>query len=139
LLALLFIPAINLAGMVSSRMEKRLPEMGIRKAFGASRGKLYNQILTENFLLTFLGGIAGLLISCLIIYVRKDTILTLFDKWPDAMPEAIDRFFTLDMLINPVVFLITFAVGWGLNVGSAIIPAHIALKKDIIYSLNKEN
>ena len=33
---LLLVPALNLSGMISSRMERRLPEMGIRKAFGAT-------------------------------------------------------------------------------------------------------
>lgn len=139
LIAMLLIPAMNLAGMVSSRMEKRLPEMGLRKVFGASRGKLYSQILTENFLLTLLGGLAGLFISYFIIYARKDIILTLFDKWPNALPDGINNFFTIDMLINPVVFLITFGICLLLNFVSAIVPAWHALKKDIVYSLNKEN
>ena len=35
LLALLFIPALNLSGMISSRMDSRISELGIRKAYGA--------------------------------------------------------------------------------------------------------
>lgn len=31
LLALLFIPAMNLSGMMSSRMDERLSELGVRK------------------------------------------------------------------------------------------------------------
>ena len=37
LLVLLLVPALNLSGMISSRMEGRLAEMGVRKSFGAGR------------------------------------------------------------------------------------------------------
>ena len=40
LLVLLLVPALNLSGMIASRMESRLAEMGVRKSFGAGRGKL---------------------------------------------------------------------------------------------------
>lgn len=55
LLLLLLVPALNLSGMIASRMEWRLPEMGVRKAFGATRGRLFAQIIWENLLLTVLG------------------------------------------------------------------------------------
>ncbi len=40
MLLFLFLPAINLSGLVSNRMEARRAEMGIRKAFGAKRRTL---------------------------------------------------------------------------------------------------
>lgn len=52
----LLVPAVNLSGLSSSDMVKRIPELGLRKAFGASRATLIVQVLTENFLYTFLGG-----------------------------------------------------------------------------------
>ena len=42
LLALLFIPAMNLSGMISSRMDHRLCELGVRRAYGAT-----NKILLD--------------------------------------------------------------------------------------------
>lgn len=138
LLALLLVPAVNLAGMVSSRMERRLPEMGLRKAFGASRSKLLNQLLYENLLLTLLGGVVGLILSYFIILMGRNWILTLFDRWPDAVPEGIDTTVTTGMLFNPGVFLIAFLVCFVLNLLSAIIPAYNGLKKNIIYSLNEK-
>lgn len=48
--------------MISTRMENRLPEMGICKAFGADRGRLLRQILIENLILTCLGA-AGLMLG----------------------------------------------------------------------------
>ena len=136
LLALLIIPAVNLGGMVSSRMEKRLAEVGLRKAFGASYTKLMNQILTENFLLTSLGGVVGLVISYILIYISKNWVLTLFDRWPGILPEGVDTTITIGMLFNPAVFFVTLGVCFILNLLSAIIPVHYGLKKGIVYSLS---
>ena len=44
LLALLFIPAMNLSGMMSSRMDERLSELGVRKTYGATNGSLIRQV-----------------------------------------------------------------------------------------------
>ena len=137
-LGLLLIPAANLAGMVSSRMEKRLSEMGLRKAFGASRSILLRQILMENLFLTILGGIAGLVFSYLIIFLNKTWILTIFDSWPAVSPTGMDMVLTFKMLFNPMVFLIAFIVCFLLNFLSAVIPAFHSLKKNIIYSLNEK-
>ena len=62
-LIFLLVPALNLCAMISTRMENRLPEMGICKAFGADRGRLLRQILIENLILTCLGGAAGLMLG----------------------------------------------------------------------------
>ncbi len=136
LIALLLIPALNLAGMISSRMDHRLAELGVRKAFGASKSKLLNQVLTENLLLTFLGGVAGLVFSYLLIYFGRNWLPDLFAKLAKALPDQIDTFFTFEMLFNPTIFGITFAICLVLNTLSAIIPAWNALRKEIVYSLN---
>ena len=63
-----FVPALNLAGMIASRMKRQFSEMGIRKAFGASKASLLMQVFWENLFLTGLGGLLGLLLSYLIVY-----------------------------------------------------------------------
>ena len=136
LLALLFIPAVNLAGLVSSRMERRLSEMGVRKAFGASYKTLIGQILTENFLLTCLGGVLGLVLSYLLMFTSRNWVLTLFDGWSGVTQEGYDLSLSVEMLFNSTVFLITLGVCFILNFLSAIIPAHYGLKKGIVYSLS---
>lgn len=84
LLALLFIPAMNLSGMMSSRMDERLSELGVRKTYGATNMRLIGQVLWENLLLTCIGGLLGLLISYLIVLTASDWILTLFDSYTDV-------------------------------------------------------
>lgn len=136
LLALLFVPALNLAGMIASRMKRQLSEMGIRKAFGASKASLLMQVLWENLFLTGLGGLLGLLLSYLIVYCGRNWLPDLLSAYSDVIPEGVDSFLTPGMLLNPVVIGITFLVSLILNVLSALIPALHALKKDIVYSLN---
>ena len=82
LLALLFIPALNLGGLISSRMDRRLGELGVRRAYGATSRMLVNQVLWENLLLTLLGGVAGMLVSWGILLSARGWILSLGTaKW----------------------------------------------------------
>ena len=134
LLALLFIPALNLSGMISSRMDSRIAELGIRKAYGATRRQLLQQMLCENLVLTALGGLAGLVFSYLIVLTANDWILTLFDK--NIFDTSLSTSFTAEMLFNPAVFGCTFAVCIVLNVVSALVPTLGALRHSIMESLN---
>ncbi len=61
-LGLLFmlLPALNLVNINVSRTLERAAEIGVRKAFGATAGRLAGQFLVENVLLTLLGGVLGL-------------------------------------------------------------------------------
>ena len=134
LLALLFIPALNLSGMISSRMDSRIAELGIRKAYGATRRRLLEQVLCENLLLTLLGGLAGLLFSYLIVLMASDWILTLFDK--NIYDTSLSTSLTPEMLFNPAVFGCALAVCVVLNVVSALVPALGAMRHPIMESLN---
>lgn len=138
LLALLLVPAVNLAGIIASGMEGRLEELGIRKAFGASRGELLWQILCENFLLTLIGGALGLLLSYLIVWGASVWILQLLDFSHDFSIVSEGILITPGMLLNPVVFALAFLVCMMVNLLSATIPAALALRKDIIYSLTAD-
>jgi predicted permease len=59
----LLIACSNVASLMLSRAFKRQGEMGVRLALGAGRGRLFQQLLTESLLITFMGGIAGLMLA----------------------------------------------------------------------------
>lgn len=133
---LLLVPAVSLSGMTDSRMERRLAEMGIRRAFGAPVGNLIGQVLSENFLFTLLGGIMGLLFSYLLIFLTADWVMSIGQSYVALPPEGTKVLFTPGMLMNLPVFFIALLTCFVLNLMSALIPAWRASRRDIIYSLN---
>jgi putative ABC transport system permease protein len=56
----MLLPALNLININVSRTLERAAEIGVRKAFGATAGRLAGQFLVENLVLTLVGGLLGL-------------------------------------------------------------------------------
>ena len=58
----LLIVCANVANIVLARAHGRRKEFALRASLGAGRGRLARQLITENLLVTFTGGTAGLLL-----------------------------------------------------------------------------
>jgi putative ABC transport system permease protein len=56
----MLLPVINLITLNVSRILERAPEIGVRKAFGASSMHLIGQFILENVVLCVLGGLLAL-------------------------------------------------------------------------------
>ena len=134
-LVLLLVPALNLSGLIASRMESRLAEMGVRKSFGAGRNILLSQVMWENFFLTLAGGLLGLVLAWIVVYLGREWIFTLLDQWSEAVPQGVDAYVSGEMLFAPAVFAIAFLLCLVLNLLSALLPAWMSLRKPIVYSL----
>lgn len=61
----LAVAAVNLAGLLLARAAARSPEMALRAALGAGRGRLLRQGLAESLVVGALGGAAGLGLAAL--------------------------------------------------------------------------
>ena len=114
-------------------MDERMSELGVRKAYGATNLSLISQVLTENFLLTLIGGLTGLAIAYFIALTGGAWIYHLFDNWVDL--NGVPPTYTAEMLFNPTLFLIVFGLCVLLNLISALVPTILALRHTIIHSI----
>ena len=132
LFVLLFVPALNLCGIVTGRMERRSAEMAVRKTFGARRSTLLNQVVIENLVLTTIGGIIGLLLSWLAIYgLRREILGMFFDNSTLSTAPVVEG----EMLFAPTLFIGSFAAILVLNLLAAVVPAWWNLRKPIVESM----
>ena len=133
ILMLLLVPALNLSGMVASRMERRLPEMAIRKAFGAKRRTLLGEVIMENLVLTIIGGIVGLCLAWTALYGWRDWVFYVFSE-SDTLYGTVPLL-KGEMFFGPAVFAIALLVCCLLNVLAATLPAWLSLRKPIVESM----
>ena len=77
-LALLFmaLPAINMANLNVGRILERAPEIGLRKAAGASTRVLIGQFVFENVVLSLLGGLLAFAVAPIVLGILNDTVFT---------------------------------------------------------------
>ncbi|WP_449429337.1 ABC transporter permease [Rhodanobacter umsongensis] len=62
-LSFLVICLVNVVGLMLARFMRRAPEIGVRRALGASRGAIYRQFLVEAAAIGLAGGTLGLLLT----------------------------------------------------------------------------
>lgn len=132
LFVILLVPALNLCGLSSSRMQQRMSELGVRKAYGSTRLVLVRRILNENMMLTVLGGIVGFTVSYGVVYLLREWIFSTF--WTVYTHGSIEM--PVGALFSPVVFVCALLFCLLMNLLSAGIPAWYASGKPIVVSLN---
>ncbi len=138
LLVVLVIPALNISGLIGARMDRMAGELGVRRCFGANRRKLMGMVLTENLVLTLLGGILGLIAAWLISVFGGAFLLQFTPLAYDSASTFGDNasFITAETAFAPILFIFAIAVCVVLNLISAWIPAYRALHTQITESLN---
>ncbi|MBI3624073.1 ABC transporter permease [Candidatus Saccharibacteria bacterium] len=98
---------------------ERTREIGIRKAVGATNRQILNQFVTEAAVISFAGGIIGLLLSLLAIYF-------------------IDVFTPIQPTITVPIMVVAMAVAIAIGMFFGIVPAVKAASKDPIDALRYE-
>jgi len=101
-LCMLLIACTNLASLLLSRTLDRHRELSVRTALGAGRDRLVRQMLTENVLLTAMGGVVGVAAASLLVPFVTRLV-------PTSLPIAEAP--TLDGRVLGLCVLVTAATG----------------------------
>jgi putative ABC transport system permease protein len=116
-LMVLMIASVNLANLLLAQTTERRQEFAVRLAMGATRGRILRQMLTESFLLAFLGTVAGLLLAAWGV----DALRSVSWRIP-GMAEV---------KINAAVLLATLSVSLLTSLVFGLAPALMASRQDL--------
>jgi putative ABC transport system permease protein len=106
-LGFLVICLVNTIGLLLAKFMRRAPEIGVRRALGASRRDIYAQFLIEAGTIGVAGGVLGLLLTGVgVLGVGL------------VFPEQIARLATID----PVLILLTLVVSVAASLVAAFYP-----------------
>ncbi len=101
-LLILAIACANLGGLLMARGISRQREMQLRFDLGASKLRVFRQLLTENLLLGFLGSLAALPLSYAVL--RLALVYANAPSWMSAVPDWRVVAFTLAMGFVAAIF-----------------------------------
>jgi macrolide transport system ATP-binding/permease protein len=121
----LLIACVNVANLLLARATSREKEIAIRAAMGASRKRLLRQLLSESLLLSFVGGMSGILLAV------WGANLLMFFLPPAHLPVG----FPASTQFPVVVFTLALALGTGIVFG--LVPAWRGSRSDVNQSLKE--
>ena len=116
----------NVANLQFVRGLSRRPEIAVRTALGASRGRLLRHLLTENMVLGIMGAAGGLVLAAICMHLCVI-----------AMPEQIARFIPgwSNISLNGRALLFSLTVAVAAGVISGLLPALKALHINLVEQL----
>lgn len=121
---LLLIACANVANLLLARAAGRRREIALRAALGASRTRVWRQLLTESLLLALIGGALGLILSVWLADLLAGLGLT---DIPRQLADGVDH--------RAVLISLALSLFTGLLFGAA--PAWHASRLDLNQALNE--
>jgi putative ABC transport system permease protein len=118
-LFVMLLPTLNLVNINITRIMERSSEIGVRKAFGASSKTLVYQFLVENLILTFIGGVIGIILSLMAMYIINNARLIA----------------NLDLTLNFTVLLYAMVICLFFGLLSGVYPAWRMSKLNVVTAL----
>lgn len=129
LVVLLVVPAVGISGLVHAQMQNRLGEIAIRKAYGASNANIIGHLFVESLGTTLMGGVLGYALSCVLVVAGS--------TWLFGTGGVRIEGIVLggDLLLRPSIFLAVLAACFVFNALSTLLPAWMAVRRSIAYTL----
>ena len=114
----LLLACVNIANLLLARATSRTREVALRQAFGAARGRIIRQFLTESAVLGLLGAILGVALA----YLSTHALSMLL---PEDAPAA--RNVQVDGWVLGFALLLSMAV----SIAFGLAPALLAARSDV--------
>ena len=130
---IILVPAINLSSMTQSRLRQRRHEIGVRRAFGATKSSIMLAILRENFVVTVAGGVLGLVLAFIFSWLFASLFYDPIYSWQGYSQEMSVN---LSMMFRWSVFGWALLACFLLNLLSAGIPAWRASRVNPVEAIN---
>jgi len=115
----LLVGGIGIMNIMLASVTERTREIGIRRAIGAKKRQIIGQFLIESVVLSFVGGIVGLLLGI-------------------ALPAAIQYFSGMPTVVTPFSVLLALGISCTVGIVFGIYPARRAADLDPIVALRHE-
>lgn len=120
----LIVGGVGIMNVMYVAVAERTFEIGLRKAIGAKRNDILNQFLAEAVVVTFLGGVAGIIIGTGLSYVMSVVANSFGYGWK--------------FHFSPQYILLAVGVSVLVGLISGIYPARAAARLEPIVALKKE-
>ncbi len=120
----LIVGGIGIMNIMLAAVQERTREIGLRKAIGAKNRNITEQFLLETVMITFLGGLIGIIIGILISFSVARVAINMGYKW--------------DFSISIGSILLGCSVSIIIGLASGVIPARRASRLDPIEALRYE-
>jgi len=131
----LMIACTNVTNLLLARGVTRQQEIGVRLTLGASRGRIIRQLLTENFLLCFLGAAAGLVLALWTLQMIRPLVLSFV---PAEFASLTEMFEALKLGVDGRVIGCTAALAMVAALAAGLAPAVHTSRANLISTLKDE-
>ncbi len=115
----LLVGGIGIMNIMLATVSERTREIGIRRALGAKQRDIVIQFLSETLMLTFAGGVLGIVLGCFI-------------------PILVTQFGHMPTVITGTSLLLAFGISGAIGLTFGLYPAYRAATMDPIVSLRHE-